>query len=85
MGVEWDKIGQNNSHALRNLGSFPQTLSAVLGYTALGSKPAERPYHSGDYCAGTLPKNVGSSNRRTKVKRGNYLLVPAHYQLAIWA
>jgi len=41
MGVEWDKIGQNNSHALRNLGSFPQTLSAVLGYTALGSEPAE--------------------------------------------
>ena len=44
MGVEWDKIGQNNSHALRNLGSFPQTLSAVLGYTALGSEPAETKY-----------------------------------------
>ena len=45
MGVEWDKIGQNNSHALRNLGSFPQTLSAVLGYTALGSEPAETSVH----------------------------------------
>jgi hypothetical protein len=22
MGVEWGKIGQNNSHALRNVGSF---------------------------------------------------------------
>jgi len=48
MGVEWGKIGQNNSHALRNLGSFPQTLSAVLGYTALGSEPAETKYCADD-------------------------------------
>jgi hypothetical protein len=44
MGVEWDIIGQNNSHALRNVGSFPQTLAAVVGggvRTALGSEPAE--------------------------------------------
>ena len=41
MGVEWGKIGQNNSHALRNVGSFPQTLAAVPGaiYRASGLSP----------------------------------------------
>ena len=48
MAMEWGKIGQNNSHALRNLGSFPQTLAAICCgggvRTALGSEPAETKY-----------------------------------------
>jgi hypothetical protein len=63
MGVEWGKIGQNNSHALRNVGSFPQTLAAVPGaiYRASGLSPLRLTHGLSQVCTSDVYLPVSGS------------------------
>jgi hypothetical protein len=58
MGVEWGKIGQNNSHALRNVGSFPQELYRASGLSPL-RLPMESIHGYGMSQRRAMPENFG--------------------------